>query len=149
MQEYQPRRKGVAIAWATSPRPQPAERSRGQQAIHQPVDDLLQDHAPRLALPDAVAEHSQTVSHERCGASDAKDDQIVHAGRKRAPREIGGEEPDHEAIAEPQAEKLRQGGRPAGKYGHEADRPLLVFFLHSGRLHVLVAAIWEHIETAL
>src|SRR6266849_8200848 len=74
--------------------PKPAKGARGQQAVDESIDDFLDGRAPRLTLPDAVAEVSQTVAQERRRAGDAKDDQIVRAGRNRVSGEIGDEEAD-------------------------------------------------------
>ena len=75
--------------------PKPAKGARGQQAVDESIHDFLDGRAPRLTLPDAVAEVSQTVAQERRRAGDAKDDQIVRAGRNRVSGEIGDEEADN------------------------------------------------------
>src|SRR5437870_7658539 len=109
-------------------RPKPAKCASGQQAVDQSIDDFLDGHAPRLTLPDAVAQVSQTVGEKRGGASDAKDGQIVRAGRDRASSEIGDEEADNQAVDEPHAQELRHDGWAARQHGHHPDWSLLVFF---------------------
>src|SRR3977135_2877511 len=98
-------------------RPEPAKCPSGQQAIDEPIERFLEDHAPRLTFPYAVDQGPQAVSKECSGASDAKHGLIVRAGRNRVSRKIGNEETDEQAISEPQAEELRHGGRGAGING--------------------------------
>jgi len=126
------------------PGPEPAEGAGGQQAVDKAIEGLLQHHAPWLALPDAVDQGSQTVSEERGGSSDAKHGRIVRAGDNG---EIGDKETDKETVSEPHAEELRHGDWTAGKHGQKTDRSLLEFFLHGGRIHLLVGAMREMIET--
>src|SRR5713101_3563357 len=130
-------------------RPKPAKGARGQQAVDESIDDFLDSDTPRLTLPDAVAQVSQTVGEERRGASDAKDGQIVRAGHNRASSEIGDEEADNQAVDEPHAQELRHGGWAARQHGHHPDWSLLVFFHQGGRLHFLMRAKRENIETPL
>jgi len=64
------------------------------------------------------------------------------------PREIGDEETDEEAIGEPQAKEFRHGGWGAGiKWLETPPVPACTFFLHGRRVHVLMGAKREMIET--
>src|SRR5690242_8332066 len=42
-----------------SPGPEPAERPRRQQAVNEPIERFLEDHAPGLAFPDAIDQGSK------------------------------------------------------------------------------------------
>src|SRR4029077_7084516 len=82
-QSFEPLRHfGPKIGLAL-PRPEPAKRAGGQQAIDEAVEGFLEDRAPGLALPDAVDQGSQTESKERRSAGNAKHGQILRAGRNR------------------------------------------------------------------
>ncbi len=130
-------------------RPEPAEGAGGQQAVDESIEDFLQGHAPRLALPDAVAQMSQAVGEERRSARYAEHGEIRGAGGDGATGEIGDEETDDEAISKPHPEEFGHGGRTTGKHGQRAYGSLLEFFYRGGRLHFFGEAIREHIETAL
>src|SRR5216684_1140323 len=60
--------------------------------------------------------------------------------------EIGDEQADEQAIRKPQTEERRHGGRSARINGQKPHRSLLVFFLHGGRVHVLMGTKREMIE---
>src|SRR5712691_908608 len=62
------------------PGPEPAEGAGDQQTINEAIEGFLEDHTPRLALPNAVDHGTQTVSQKRGGSSDAKHSQILRAG---------------------------------------------------------------------
>src|SRR6266478_9420927 len=126
--------------------PEPAESARGQQAVDEAIEDFLQGHSPRLALPDAVAQMSHAVGEERRSACYAEDGEIRRAGRDRATGEIGDEETDDEAISKPHPEEFGHGGRTAGKHGQRACGSLLEFFYRGGRLHFFGEAIRERSE---
>src|SRR5216684_5567465 len=130
-------------------RPKPPKGAGGQQAVDEAIEDFLQGHSPRLALPDAVAQMSQAVGEERRGACYAEDGEVRRAGRDRAPGEVGNEEADDQAIGKPHPEELGHGGWTAGKDGQHPYGSLLEFFYGSGRLHLFVGAKREMIETAL
>ncbi len=53
--------------------PKPAKGTRGQQAVNESIANFLEGRAPRLTLPDGVAQVSQTVGQERRRAGYAKD----------------------------------------------------------------------------
>src|SRR5260370_18737043 len=74
--------------------PKPAKGAGGQQAVNESIDNFLEGRTPRLALPDGVAQVSQTVGQKRRRAGYAKNGQILCAGLDRAPGEIGDEEGD-------------------------------------------------------
>src|SRR5215470_10119758 len=65
-------------------RPEPAESSRGQQAKNEAVENMLDNRAPRLARPDAIADLPHAVSHERNRAGHPKDREILRSGRNGA-----------------------------------------------------------------
>src|SRR5712692_3771763 len=130
-------------------RPEPAKGARGQQAVDEAVDDFLQGHAPRLALPDAVAQMSQAVGEERRSARYAEDREIGGAGREGAHGEIGDEETDDQAKDKPHPEELGHDGWTTGKHGQHTHGSLLEFFYGSRRLHLFVGTKREMIETAL
>src|SRR5713226_9882399 len=129
-------------------RPKPAKGACGQQAVDEAVDDFLQGHAPRLALPDAVAQMSQAVGEERRSARYAEDGEIGGAGRDGATCEISNEETDDQAIDKPHPEELGHGGWTTGKHGQHTHGSLLEFFYGSRRLHLFVGAKREMIEAA-
>src|SRR5437879_11333401 len=91
---------GLGCGWmATRPArvlagPKPAKGARGQQAVNESIDDFLDGRAPRLTLPDAVAQVPQAVAEERRGAGDPKNGWIRRAGPNRVSGEIGDEEAD-------------------------------------------------------
>src|SRR5713226_3467664 len=68
--------------------PKPAKGSGGQQAVNESIENFLEGRAPRLALPDGVAQVAQTVGQERRRASYTKNGQVLCAGRNRASGEI-------------------------------------------------------------
>src|SRR5882762_8211023 len=113
----EPRQHLAQNAGRSLPGPKPPKCAGDQQAIDEAIEGFLEGHTPRLALPDAVDQGSQSESKERGGASDAKNRQIVRTGRNRVSREIGNEEADQQAIGKPHAEKLRHGGWGAGING--------------------------------
>jgi hypothetical protein len=47
-------------------RPEPTERARRQQRVHEPIDHFLDGHAPGLPFPDSIAQVTQAVRKE-CG----------------------------------------------------------------------------------
>src|SRR3989449_3296321 len=81
--------------------PKPAKGAGGQQAVNESIANFLEGRAPRLTLPDGVAQVSQTVGQERRPARHAKDGQIRCAGHNRASGEIGDKEADDEAVGKP------------------------------------------------
>src|SRR5208282_1088971 len=130
-------------------RPEPAEGAGSEQTVDEAIDNFLNGDRPGLAFPDAVAQVAQAVGKERGCSYDAEDRPIVGAGRNRVSGEIGDEESDYQAKDEPLNQKLWHGRRPAGNDGHEPDRPLLLLFDQGWRLHILVSAVREDIETLL
>src|SRR6266404_6994574 len=60
-------------------RPQPAKRPRRQQPVDQAVHHFLDRHAPRLALPYAIAQVAEPVGEEACRARNAEDAEVVGA----------------------------------------------------------------------
>src|SRR5712664_2470356 len=98
-------------------RPEPAEGGSGQQGVDEAVDDFLQGHAPRLALPDAVAEMSEAMGEERGSACYAGDGETGGAGRDGASGEIRDEDTDDQAIDKPHPEELGHGDWTTGKHG--------------------------------
>jgi hypothetical protein len=112
--------------------PQPSEGSRGEQGVDEAVEGFLDDHAPRLALPDAVAKISEAIGEERGDGDHSKDHRIGSAGRNGVSSEAGDENADNQAIGEPQAEEFRQGRSATGKYRQEAYWALLKFLLDGG-----------------
>src|SRR6266849_811735 len=129
--------------------PEPAEGGGGQQGVDESVDDFFQGRAPRLALPDAVAEMSEAMGEERRSACYAGDGEIVGAGRDGATGEIGDEDTDDQAIGKPHPEELGHGDWTTGKHGQHAHRSLLEFFYGGRRLHLFVGGKRKHVETAL
>src|SRR6266480_786446 len=128
--------------------PEPAECARGQQPIDKTVDHFLHGHAPWLPFPNRTAQASETVSEERRGAGYAKHCEVVSIRGNCVPREISDEETHHQGVDEPLDQVLRHVGRTRWKDGHHPDRPLFVFFLNGGRLHVLMVAEGKNIEAA-
>src|SRR5712691_1509112 len=129
--------------------PKPAKGAGGQQAVNESIANFFEGRAPRLALPDGVAQVSQTVGQKRRRAGYAKDRQVLCAGRNRAPGEIGDEEGDDEAVGKPHPQELGHDRWAAGQHGQHSHRSLLVFFYQGGRLHLLRGPKREKIETAL
>src|ERR1700722_1096910 len=126
--------------------PEPAKGSCRQQAVYEAIHGFLCGHAPGLPLPDSVADLPKPVGHESGSSRHAKYSKIVRARRNRVSCEVANKESDDKTIAEPLREELRHNGQSNGKNGHHADRSLLIFFLHGGRLHILVRAEWKNIK---
>src|SRR5260370_31474466 len=109
--------------------PEPAEGAGGQQAVDEAIEDFLQGHSPRLALPDAVAQVSQAVGEERRSARYAEHGEIRGARGDGATGEIGDEETDDEAISKPHPEEFGHGGRvPWGQSQRAPGPPAQIFF---------------------
>src|SRR5437879_9279551 len=100
-QSIEPRQHLAQNAGTPLPGPKPPKCAGDQQAIDEAIEGFLEGHTPRLALPDAVDQGSQSESKERGGASDAKNRQIVRAGRNRVSREIGRSEEHTSELQSP------------------------------------------------
>src|SRR5208337_3502156 len=100
-------------------------------------------------FPNAIAQVSEAVGQKRRSASNTEYHPIVGAGCDGAPRKIRDEEADDQRIGKPLPQELWHGGRSAGKHRQNTHRSLLVFFDHGGRLHLLVRAVRENVETPL
>src|ERR1700688_2125239 len=106
--------------------PEPAEGSGGQQGVDESIGGLFDDISPGLAFPNAIAKVAQAVGEKRRSAGHAEDVTMRRTGRDRMPAEIRDNNPDDQAVREPQSQKFRHHGRAAGKYRQNPHRALLV-----------------------
>src|SRR5258708_1504894 len=64
-------------------RPQPPEPPRGQQPPHQRIHERVDDEAPLEAVPDPVREEPEPVPHDRGGAGNPEDVQVIGSAGQR------------------------------------------------------------------
>src|SRR5581483_9470137 len=105
----------------------------------------LEDHAPRLASPNAVAEIADAIGQESGGTGGTKD---VAVGRERSDGvagEISENETDNQTIEKPLGEILANVDRAGGKDGDGPHGSFLVFVNHCGRFHFFVSAIGKNV----
>src|SRR5688500_7820704 len=81
-------------------RPQPAEYTGGQKAIHHTIEDILERRAPRLSEPDRVRGVREGPGHDRRCPHDLKHLEVISVGRQRARTEVGAEKADDESVEE-------------------------------------------------
>src|SRR5208337_3875527 len=106
-------------------RPQPSERSRGQEGVDQAVHCRLDRDAPGAAIPNRHLPQRQRVSEEGGGSGEAEDLKEWRAGGQRAPRHIRGEKADDCQIEEPQNKVPPHRPWAVWQNGEHHDRPLV------------------------
>src|ERR1700693_503711 len=86
-------------------RPEPAEDSSHEERINETVDVGFESGSPGPAVPDRVLPESEGVTGERGGAHEPEDGEVRRAGLQRPPRDVCGEDSDHDTIEKPECER--------------------------------------------
>src|SRR5205823_9780094 len=87
-------------------RPEPAKRSRRQQAVDHAIQHVFQSYTPGYASPDRVLQLRQRVSNKGCQACDVEYLHIFRTRRARATGETSRKKTNYYAIEKPLAQEL-------------------------------------------